>query len=237
MKSGKFIEAGILFMSSFIISAILIIRYGRRNLTDILVLVVTAYLGFMHIRHSIFFFLAFGAYIPVILSDFFNTLKTEAEKYQGRSFFTRLSLPLTVFFFALLSLSSFVKFMYTPSLSLMTPSPYYPVGALQWINAHQWKGNILPHFDWGEFMIWHSHPDSRIGMDGRFETVYKKSDHEEYFNFLLGRDDWSRFLERYPHDMVLIRSNTQTDILMRRLPEWQLAYEDEGCALFLRKKK
>ncbi len=237
IKSGKFIEASTLFISFLVISALLIIRHGRRNYTEILVLAVTACLGFMHIRHSIFFFLTFGAYVPVILSDFFNSLKTESEKYRRLPTVTRFAWPLAVLLFALLSLSSFAKFVLTPSLSILTPQPYYPVGALQWINAHQWKGNILPHFDWGEFLIWNCHPDSRVGMDGRFETVYKKSDHEEYFNFLLGRNDWGRFLERYPHDMVLIRPNTQTDVLMRRHPGWQLTYEDEGCVIFLQKKK
>jgi hypothetical protein len=237
MKSGKFIEAGILFMSFFIISALLIIRYGRHNFTDILVLAVTAYLGFRHIRHSIFFFLAFGAYIPIILSDFLNTLKPTAERYQKRSAFARHSLPFLIFLFALLSLSSFVKFMYTPSLSLLTPPPYYPVGALQWINAHQWKGNILPHFDWGEFIIWECYPDCRVAMDGRFETVYREDDHREYFDFLMGRNDWGRFLNKYPHDMVLIRSNSKTDALMRSHPDWQLVYEDTGCSLFLPKMR
>ncbi len=237
MMSGKFMGAGVLFISFFLLSVLLIIRHGRHNFTDILVLAVTAYLGFRHIRHSIFFFLAFGAYIPVILSDFLNSLKPEAEKNRGWPFITRYSLTFVTVLFVFLTLSSFAKFMITPSLSILTPRPYYPVGALQWISANQWKGNILPHFDWGEFILWHCYPDSRIGMDGRFETVYKKNDHEKYFNFLLGRDDWSRFLEKYPHDMVLIRPNTQTDILMRRLPDWQPAYEDTDCVIFLRKKK
>jgi hypothetical protein len=236
MISGKFIEASVLFLSFFIISALLIIRHGRRSYTEILVLAVTAFLGFMHIRHSIFFFLAFGAYIPVILSDFFNSLKPETEKYRRLPTVNRFAWPVALLLFAILSLSSFAKFMITPSLSILTPRPYYPVGALQWINAHQWKGNILPHFDWGEFMMWNVYPDSRVGMDGRFETVYGKSDHEEYFDFLMGRNDWSRFLNRYPHDMVLIRTDTQTAVRLRRLPGWRPAYEDEGCVIFLRKK-
>jgi len=235
MKNGKFIEIGILFISSFVISVLLIIRHRRRSPTDILILTVTALLGFMHIRHSIFFFLAFGAYIPAILSDIFNTRKTEEIKGHSPGL-ARFSLPLATVLFALLALSSFIKFTLTPSLRLVISSPYYPVGAIQWINNHQWQGNILPHFDWGEFIMWNCHPGCRVAMDGRFETVYKKSDYEEYFNFLHGRNNWSLFLERYPHDMVLIRLNTKTDALMRRHPGWQLTYEDTACALFLKKR-
>jgi len=235
MKAGKFIEFGSLFIFFFAIFILLVIRHRNRSLTDILVLTVTALLGFMHIRHSIFFFLAFGAYTPSILSDIFKTSETKESKGYSR-LLVRYSLVFATLCFVLLAIFSFMKFILTPSLNLAIPSSYYPVGAIQWINNNQWRGNILPHFDWGEFIMWNCHPGCRVAMDGRFETVYRKTDYEEYFDFLHGRRDWNRFLERYPHDMVLIRLNTKTDALMRRHPGWQLTYEDAACSLFLKKK-
>jgi hypothetical protein len=237
IESGKYIEAGILFISILVIAFLMIIRHPKRNLTDIFVLTATAYLGFKHIRHSIFFFLAFGAYMPIVFTDFLSNLKVNSEKYKFLSNLFRPALAIVILLFTLLSASSFAKFILSPSLDLKMPSPYYPVGGLQWIKSHQWKGNILSHFEWGEFLIWNCYPACLIGMDGRFETVFEMNVHQEYFDFLQGRNNWKNFLEKYPHDMVLLRSNSKTDILMRTHPSWKLVYEDTGCALFLRKER
>ncbi|MCX5855787.1 MAG: hypothetical protein NTZ24_14660 [Deltaproteobacteria bacterium] len=237
LTAGKYFGPGILFIAIFLISFLLMIRYQKRSATDILVLIVTAYLGFKHIRHSILFFLIFGVYMPVVFSDFLHTLGHDIEKMKRPPWLLKSLSTALILVFTFLIGSSFSKFIVSSSFDLRVPSPYYPAGAMEWIKNHHWKGNVLPNFDWGEFIIWECYPDCRVAMDGRFETVYKEDDHREYFDFLMGRNDWGRFLNKYPHGMVLIRSSSKTDALMRSHPDWQLVYEDTGCSLFLPKMK
>lgn len=234
--NGKYTGTGVLFIVIFLISFLLIIRYRQRSLTDILVLTVTAYLGFKHIRHSIFFFLIFGAYTPVFFSDILDALKHDLKKLKRMPRLVKSLSTVSIVLFAFLTAASFCKFIFNPVFDLRTPSPYYPVGAIEWIKSHHWRGNILPHFDWGEFILWHCYPACHVGMDGRYETVYESDVSEQYSSFLHGREGWQTFLRKYPHTMVLIKINSRTDALMRREPEWQIAYEDEVCVLFLRKE-
>jgi hypothetical protein len=118
-----------------------------------------------------------------------------------------------------------------------TSRVYYPIGAVDYIKAHDLKGNILPVFGWGEFIIWTLYPSCRVGMDGRYETVYADDLCKEYWDFHFGEDTWRTFLYKYPHDMILVKTKSRTHNLLQNEPGWKEVCADVGCALFLRKKK
>ena len=84
----------------------------------------------------------------------------------------------------------------------------YPLGAIDYVREHNLTGNMLCEFNWGEYILWNLYPKCLVGMDGRYETVYPAKISREYFDFHSGRDGWRTFLENYPHDMILIKSNT-----------------------------
>ena len=139
----------------------------------------------------------------------------------------------SVYFFINPSLS----FRVSPSFEMVTPSPSYPAGAFRWIKANRFQGNILPHFEWGEFLIWYCYPDCRVAMDGRYETVYEYHVSKEYFLFLLGKEGGREFLQKYPHDMVLIKPNTAADFMLRKEKDWEKAYSDLGSVIYLRQTR
>jgi hypothetical protein len=41
-------------------------------------------------------------------------------------------------------------------------------------------------------------------MDGWYETVDDECTQKEYFDFINGREGWQAFVNKYPHDPVLI---------------------------------
>ena len=96
------------------------------------------------------------------------------------------------------------------------------------------KGNILPNFEWGEYLIWSLYPDCRVAMDGRYETVYEDNLHKEYFDFLYGRDGWDIFLKKYPHDIVLLKAGTKINSLMINEKDWRMVYNDNKNVIFLK---
>ncbi len=219
---------------SLVLTVFLIFR-RKRNLTDLLIIAVTLFLGYRSIRHGVLFGLIFGAYLPVILSEYWEDWRARAL------FFTRPSwrpqaFPVLLLILIYLWINPSLSLTMAPSFHILTPSPNFPTGAIKWIKEKDLKGNILPHFDWGEFLIWTCYPSCRVAMDGRYETVYEEEFSRQYFDFLTGRDNWKSFLRKYPHEIVLLKANTKTHLLMLREPSWQVVYSDAGSVLFLRKK-
>lgn len=112
---------------------------------------------------------------------------------------------------------------------------HFPAGAVEYIKAAGFKGNILPFFDWGEYLIWNLYPECKVGMDGRYETVYPEKVHRAYFDFIYGRAEWRTFLNQYPHEMILIYSNTSIHNLLKKEDDWIEAYRGQGTSLFISK--
>ena len=119
-----------------------------------------------------------------------------------------------------------------PNLS-MPRQPYYPVGAVNYIEKHHLTGKLLTSFNWGEFLLWTLYPQCLVAIDGRYETVYPEKIVKEYFDFYYGRSNWRQFLEDYPPDMILLPKSLKIYNLLRKDPGWRLSYEDPGCVLLL----
>ena len=121
-----------------------------------------------------------------------------------------------------------------PSLA-SRPAPYYPVGAIDYLEQRHLGKKLLVHFNWGEYCLWRLYPQCLVAIDGRYETVYPEALHKEYFDFLMGREGWRNFLAHYPPDLILIDIRSRMYGLLSGDPEWRQVYADPGCALFRRR--
>lgn len=225
-----------IFLSMVLLLLILYLFRRQQDKTDLLVLIATVYVGLTHIRHSVFFGLIFGAYLSIVLDEHWRAFKEAGFHLARRPWIPgSILMVLLVLTITAYQLSGVVKA--APSFQLLTPSPYYPTGACRWIVQNAFQGNILPHFEWGEFLSWHLHPFCRVAMDGRYETVYERQYSEEYFLFLRGKNGGQKFLERYPHDMVMIRPNTPAEKWLIEDPSWGKIHADSTSVVYLRKKR
>jgi hypothetical protein len=111
---------------------------------------------------------------------------------------------------------------------------HYPAGAVAFMKSNQLAGNVLPFFDWGEYVIWHLAPGSRVFIDGRYDTVYPRELIRDYmlFNYDLGGG--ARVLDAYPHDFVLIPPEAPANGIMRSRRDWTLVYRDRYSLLYAR---
>jgi hypothetical protein len=110
----------------------------------------------------------------------------------------------------------------------------YPIGAVAFMHDHDLRGNILGDFGWGEYLIWHVAPASKVFIDGRYDTVYPYGIIDQYIDFYFDRGDAGAILRAYPHDFVLIPPTSRAFALMQRQSNWTLIYRDEDSALFAR---
>ncbi len=242
LKNGEYFTnaAYFLFLFAFVIISLFISR--RANFTDAILIIATGYLAFSHLRHQSLFFIMAGCLLPAYLTAIWKIVE------KSRDIASRWNRPMraaVLVFFSLFILIYGYKFLSGKPFTLIA-SPYsdhsasdyyYPVSAVKHIRSAGIKGNMLTEFDWGEYIIWELEGNCRVAIDGRYETVYPENVSREYFEFAAGRSDWRRFLDQYPHDLILLRRHSDICEIMHNQPCWKQIYIDAGSVLFTRNKE
>jgi hypothetical protein len=214
-----------------------------RELTPMLVLLVTMYLAARHNRHVVFFVMAFAAYMSTLFSANFRILRTRPEVM---AWVNRLGKKIPAVMLLILSIALAFRFGARQPFSLQIPREpklqskiemYYPLGAIDYLEQHHLSGKLLAHYNWGEFCLWRLHPQCRVGMDGRYETVYPEKVFKEFVEFIMGRKDWQNFIHNYPPDLILIPTRAGVYPLLRCDPQWRQVYADAACVLFRRQSQ
>ena len=114
-------------------------------------------------------------------------------------------------------------------------STQFPAGAVAFMQQHGLGGNLLCDFNWGEYLIWHSAPRSRVFIDGRYQTVYPASVIRDLSPSFRSAREAAAVLAAYPHDLVLVPPLSGAAYLTSRSPDWTLVYRDPVAMLFARK--
>jgi hypothetical protein len=234
------------YASMAILPLMILIRVRWHEITPILLLSVTFILGLQHVRHQVFFPMLVAVYLPKPLQSYIellqiplaNILKLLKEKAPAFIVGPR---RVATFFIAILTLFFFL-FLDLPSFSFMVPSREkkeiadYPTGAqLEYIKRNYSSGNILTEFEWGEYLIWNLGPRIKVGLDGRYETIYQDHVANEYFDYIKGKKN--SFLDAYAHDIVLFRPDSPAVVFLRHSPDWKVAYEDMDSILFAKVRR
>lgn len=110
----------------------------------------------------------------------------------------------------------------------------FPAGAAAFMRRHNLHGNVLCRFGWGEYVIWHLAPRSRVFIDGRYDTVYPMSVVRAYLRFHFDAPEGARILSRWPSDFVMISPSSKSADLMRAQAGWKLIYRDGSTLLYAR---
>ena len=122
--------------------------------------------------------------------------------------------------------------LFSPRMAAGDP---YPVGAVQFMKEHGITGNmLLGTFGWGEYLIWHMSPQTRVFIDGRYDTVFPSEVIDDYFAFHFAQPGAARTLAKYPHDLILVSKDMPAYKMISDNPDWKLIYSDNESALFAR---
>jgi hypothetical protein len=109
-----------------------------------------------------------------------------------------------------------------------------PRGAIEFMQARRLHGNVLDDFGWGEYLIFHLAPESKVFVDSRYDMVYPQAVLTDYLDFFLVRPRAAAVLGAYPHDFVLLRVASPGYGFMMARPGWRIVYRDKVAALFAR---
>lgn len=237
---GGDLSANILvFLILFILAILMFFASRSYRLSDIFLLLATSFLAFQHVRHQSLFFIMMGCLAPLYFTGAWNSFRQSMNQTDRWKKIFHVLTP--VLFCCLFVFFGFRLITGQPlDLTLRNTPPgqtsedNYPAGAIHFIKQHKLRGNILPEFNWGEYILW-SLPESRVAIDGRYETVYTEKSSKEYFAFTRGASGWQDYLNQYPHDMVLFRQESFIGQALRTLPEWRQVYSDTDGILFIRR--
>jgi hypothetical protein len=119
------------------------------------------------------------------------------------------------------------------SRRLQTTEPY-PAGAVAFMHLHGLRGNVLNNFLWGDYLIWHLAPGSKVFIDGRYDTVYPQSVLRDFMLFHFDQPDGAAILSKYPSDFVMISPESQAVKIMSARSDWGLIYRDSSTLLYAR---
>jgi hypothetical protein len=112
---------------------------------------------------------------------------------------------------------------------------YYPSGAVRFMKSHRLQGNVLNGFDWGEYLIWHLEPTSKVFVDGRSDSVYPDRVLNETIAFQFNQPEVAQVVGADPRDYVLIPGEAPANRLMAARADWKLVYRDEYTRLYARR--
>ena len=118
---------------------------------------------------------------------------------------------------------------------MLRAGSFKPAGAIAFMQAHRLSGNVMSDFAWGEYLIWHMAPASKVFIDGRYDTVYPANVIDDYLAFQSGQPSAKDVLRKFPHDfIVLSRGDESALAVVGAAPEWKSIYRDGGSILFAR---
>ena len=109
-----------------------------------------------------------------------------------------------------------------------------PKGAVDFMQAHELRGNLLCDFSWGDYLIWRMASASKVFIDGRYDFAYPMPVIRDYFDFKFDSSHAAAVLDSYPHDYVLMTPASPVRELMARRPDWKLVYRDPRVLMFAR---
>jgi hypothetical protein len=110
----------------------------------------------------------------------------------------------------------------------------YPVGAVGYLAAAGFRGNLMVPFDWGAYVTWWLYPDVRVSIDSRYEVAYPPGSIEENSAFYRAEEGWQRILSAHPTDAVLVPKSLPISRQMPSVPGWKRIYSDDVAEIYVR---
>jgi hypothetical protein len=207
-----------------------------RQLWKIAVTVLLAAMALRSVRNTPLFCIAALAFVPPHLADVLDRFRdhfgrlTELVRHPvGQKIFVSLLL-----FASVGSVVATLTLHKERAWTMEVPRRQYPVAAVQFIQQHELRGNLLVFFDWGEMCLWEL-PDSRVSIDGRLDTCYPPDVIAAHWKFYNAEPFDSATLDVSRADFALLPSKLAGSMALAKRDGWQAVYFDELAVVLVKK--
>ena len=231
----------------FVVVVLTMVGSRKWRWLDALILLVVGYQAVSHIRHVALLAIATLVLLPGPLSDSLNHLfRRVARQFAspGRAWLRYSAVGLALI--ALVGLELPVAtgmwrsgiWPWQIAVESRRNAPGVPARAVRVICREGLQGNLITEYSWGQYVIWHLFPSSRVAFDGRYRTVYPPQLEAHYLSFLaLGPDDPPRtpLLDDYQSEMALLANRTSACQYLAQRSDWAEIYRDDQATLYVRR--
>lgn len=113
----------------------------------------------------------------------------------------------------------------------LAEAEHFPSRAVTYLEAHPPRGPIFNHYDWGGYLIWKLYDRStRVFIDGRAD-IYGEEQFQQFADTYQFKDAWSRSLQRWNIETVLVPANSPLATGLRNARGWTVTYEDTQAVI------
>jgi hypothetical protein len=118
----------------------------------------------------------------------------------------------------------------------------YPVGAVDYLAAQRFRGDLVTPYDQGAYVSWRLYPAVRVSLDSRFEVAYPDEAAAENHLLYHGEAGWEEVLDRHGGDAILVPRWSPLDHRLQERPTshprraattWRPVYRDDVFSLFV----
>lgn len=109
-----------------------------------------------------------------------------------------------------------------------------PADAVNFMKSHRLTGNVLTDYAWGQYVIWHGAPGTKVFIDSRYDLAYPPAVVQDYLELANNMAGGSHTLAAYPHDFVLLERDSPAVKLINSQRDWRLIYSDDTARLYAR---
>jgi hypothetical protein len=115
------------------------------------------------------------------------------------------------------------------------PASRWPKAEIAYVAQHYPDRNLMNHWNYGSYIIYQARGRVKPFIDGRAETAYPPSVFAD-FDRLYATLNWPQLLKKYNISVVLWpKIDNKMLTFFREAPDWQLAYEGELAAVYVKK--
>jgi len=103
----------------------------------------------------------------------------------------------------------------------------YPVGIIDALKKSGYHGNLMTHFDVGEFAYWTLYPQFKVSLDGRYEEVYTQAQFFKNQYFYDKKDafqaqEHARVLAEQPVDYLITEPKLPSTVIILNDARWKM---------------
>ena len=191
------------------------------DLTKILALLVTTYLGVTHVK-------LLSLVLIVIASLFYNEIVRLFNKNSIR-FLNKIA------FVTMMAVVLYIPF--TQPTVARTLTTKYPVLEVEFLKQNNIQGNLLTAFGLGSYTSYKLYPQNLIYMDGRYEEVYYDREFENLINYEKASEGWQDFLKEYGTEILMPEKTTPIYSELKKSSAWEEVFTGDVCGVFLYKNR
>jgi hypothetical protein len=232
----------------FLLAGIALAASRRWKWIDLVVIAAVACQAICHLRHVALFSITTLVLLPGPLSDsldrLFPSIRRQLSGQRARRRRAAGVAAVVLFLVALQVRGSSELWRagiapWEIGVETRSQVPGMPMAAVSLLKRENISGNLVTDYGWGQFVIWHLHPQVLVAFDGRYRTVYPPAVEREFMQFQQGQPaaELSRLpiVDTYSTEIALLPAGSRAANQLAKRADWFQLYRDDQSVLLVAK--